>query len=57
MVEPNGDLAKAYLKKAIGALNTVTVALKIHETDWIITTAYYARYFALYSLLMKLSVK
>jgi len=56
-VEPNEDLAKAYLKKAISALNTMTAELKIQETDWIVTTAYYARYFALYSLLMKIGVK
>ena len=57
IVEPNEDLAKAYLKKAISALNTMTAALKIQETDWIATTAYYARYFALYSLLVKIGVK
>jgi uncharacterized protein (UPF0332 family) len=56
-VEPNEDLAKAYMKKAISALNTMTAALKIRETDWIAATAYYARYFALYSLLMKIGVK
>ena len=56
-MEPNEDLAKAYMKKAISALNTMTAALKIRETDWIAATAYYARYFALYSLLMKIGVK
>jgi uncharacterized protein (UPF0332 family) len=35
----------------------MTAALKIEETDWITTTAYYARYFALYALLMKIGVK
>lgn len=57
IVEPNEDVSKAYLKKAISALNTMTAALKIRETDWIVTTAYYARYFALYSLLMKMGFK
>jgi uncharacterized protein (UPF0332 family) len=57
IVEPNDDMAKAYLKKAISALNTMTAALKIRETDWIAATAYYARYFALYSLLMKFGIK
>jgi uncharacterized protein (UPF0332 family) len=57
IVEPNDDLAKAYMKKAISALNTMTAALKIRETDWIAATAYYARYFALYSLFMKIGVK
>lgn len=57
IIEPDPNLTKAYLKKAISALNTMTAALKIKETDWITTTAYYARYFALYALLMKIGVK
>ncbi len=57
MIEPNPNLAKAYMKKAISALNTMTAALKINEADWILTTAYYARYFALYALLMKMGIK
>ncbi len=57
IIEPNENLTKAYLKKAISALNTMTAALQIKETDWIVTTAYYARYFALYALLMKIGVK
>jgi len=35
----------------------MTAAYKINETDWILTTAYYARYFALYALLMKMGIK
>jgi uncharacterized protein (UPF0332 family) len=35
----------------------MTAALQIKETDWTATTAYYARYFALYALLMKLGIK
>ena len=57
IIEPNSNLTKAYLKKSISALNTMTAALKINETDWILTTAYYARYFALYALLMKIGIK
>jgi uncharacterized protein (UPF0332 family) len=57
IVEPNPNLAKAYLQKAISALNTMTAAAKINETDWILTTAYYARYFALYALLIKIGIK
>ena len=57
IIEPNPNLTKAYLKKAISALNTMTAAVKINETDWITTTAYYARYFALYALLMKIGIK
>jgi uncharacterized protein (UPF0332 family) len=57
ITEPNQNLTKAYLKKAISALNTMTATLQIKETDWTATTAYYARYFALYALLMKIGVK
>jgi uncharacterized protein (UPF0332 family) len=35
----------------------MTAALQISEADWTATTAYYARYFALYALLMKMGVK
>jgi uncharacterized protein (UPF0332 family) len=35
----------------------MTAALQINEADWTATTAYYARYFALYALLMKMGVK
>jgi len=57
VIQPNENLTNAYLKKAISALNTMNVALQIKETEWITTTAYYARYFALYALLMKMGIK
>jgi len=57
IIEPNPNLTEQYLRKAIGALNTMNAALQIRETDWILATAYYARYFALYALLMKLGIK
>jgi uncharacterized protein (UPF0332 family) len=31
--------------------------MQINETEWTATTAYYARYFALYALLMKIGAK
>jgi len=57
IIEPNSNLAKEYIRKAVSALNTMNAALQIKEIDWILTTAYYARYFALYALLMKLGIK
>jgi uncharacterized protein (UPF0332 family) len=57
ITEPNPNLTKAYLKKATSALNTMTATIQINEADWTATTAYYARYFALYALLMKIGVK
>jgi uncharacterized protein (UPF0332 family) len=53
IIQPNENLTKAYLKKAISALNTMNTASEIGETDRITTTAYYARCFALYALLMQ----
>jgi len=35
----------------------MTATLEIRENDWTATTAYYARYFALYALLMKIGIK
>jgi uncharacterized protein (UPF0332 family) len=57
ITEPNPNLTKAYLKKAASALNMMTAALQINENEWTTTAAYYARYFALYALLMKIGVK
>jgi uncharacterized protein (UPF0332 family) len=57
IIEPNTNLAKAYMKKAQSALNIMAAAVEIREADWIATTAYYARYFALYALLMKMGIK
>jgi len=57
VTEPNLNLTKAYLKKATSALNTMTATIQINETEWTATAAYYARYFALYALLMKFGVK
>ncbi len=57
IVEPTPNLTRAYLKKATSALNTMTATMQINETEWTATAAYYARYFALYALLMKIGAK
>ncbi|MFH1439954.1 MAG: HEPN domain-containing protein [Candidatus Woesearchaeota archaeon] len=54
LVEPNIDIANAYLKKAEEALESVRVNI---IKDWKIFTAYYTIYFSLYAVLMKLGVK
>jgi uncharacterized protein (UPF0332 family) len=54
LVEPNSDLAGAYIKKAEEALESIRVNI---IKDWKISTAYYTIYFSLYSVLMKLGVK
>ena len=54
LIEPNENLAEAYLKKAEEALESMRInTLK----DWKISTAYYTIYFSLYALLMKVGVK
>ncbi len=57
MEEPNNNLCNAYIKKAKSALNMLDSAIEKDEIDWITTTAYYSRYFALYALLQKCGVK
>ena len=54
LVEPNSDLASAYIKKAEEALESIRVNI---IKDWKISTAYYTIYFSLYAVLMKLGVK
>lgn len=54
LVEPNSDLANAYIKKAEEALESMRVNI---IKDWEISTAYYTIYFSLYAVLMKLGVK
>ena len=57
LVKPNQRLAKEYMRKARSSLNTMNAAEQIGEVEWVVTTAYYARYFALYALLMKMGIK
>lgn len=54
---PNNDLCKAYILKAKSALNMLNAAIERNEIDWIVTTAYYARYFTIYALLQKCGIK
>ena len=54
LIEPNSDLAEAYIKKAEEALESMRVnTIK----DWKISTAYYTLYFSLYSILTKIGIK
>ncbi|MCK4555759.1 MAG: hypothetical protein KAT83_04070 [Candidatus Aenigmarchaeota archaeon] len=54
LVEPNSNLAGAYIKKAEEALESMRVNV---IRDWKISTAYYTIYFSIYSLMMKIGVK
>lgn len=54
LVEPNSNLAEAYIKKAEEALESMQVNI---IKDWKISTAYYTIYFSLYALLIRIGVK
>ena len=54
LIEPNSNLAEAYIKKAEEALESMRVNI---IKDWKISTAYYTLYFSLYSLLTKIGIK
>jgi len=54
LIEPNTNLAEAYLKKSEEAIETMS---EISNKGWKISTAYYAMYFSLYSILQKIGVK
>ncbi|MGM5488712.1 MAG: HEPN domain-containing protein [Nanobdellota archaeon] len=57
LIPPNENLAQAYLKKAYSSLNMLTSAIEKKEYEWMASTAYYARYFAVYALMMKCGIQ
>lgn len=54
LIESNENLAEGYILKAEEALEESRIA---KSKDWQISAAYYAIYFSLYSILMKIGVK
>ena len=54
LIEPNSDLAEAYIKKSEEALESMRINI---IKDWKISTAYYTLYFSLYSILIKIGIK
>ena len=54
IIEPNDNLAQAYLLKAEEALETSRLA---HSQDWQISAGYYTFYFSIYALLQKIGIK
>ena len=57
MIQPSDNLARAYLHKTKNAIKSMEVNAQAGITDWTISASYYARYFAVYALLMKVGVK
>ncbi len=54
LIEPNSNLAGAYIKKSEEALQSMNANI---PKDWKISTAYYTTYFALYALLMRIGIE
>ena len=54
LIESNPNLARAYMKKAEEALESMRINV---IKDWKISTAYYTFYFSLYSILTKIGIK
>lgn len=54
MIEPNSNLAEAYVRKAEEALESMRVII---IKGWKISTAYYTLYFSLYSIITKIGIK
>lgn len=57
IIEPNDNLCEAYLKKANDSLTSMKANIKVNIKDWAIIAAYYARYNAIYAILMKCGIK
>ncbi len=55
LVEPNENLAKAYIKKAEDSLSASLIL--DNNKDWKISSLYYTMYFSVYAILMKIGVK
>src|SRR3989338_6702951 len=57
LVTPNERLVEVYKKKSRSALNMLESAKEKQEDEWILDTSYYAKYFMVYSLFMKVGIK
>ncbi len=55
IVDPNENLSKVYVEKSERALDAA--ASLENNKDWEISSSYYAMYFALYAILMKIGIK
>ncbi len=57
LVKPSDNLAKAYLQKSRSALVSMELNAKAGITEWAVSASYYAKYFAVYALFMKIGVE
>ena len=57
LVNPNEILVRVYRRKSRSALNILDSAKEKQEYDWILDASYYAKYFIIYALFMKVGIK
>jgi uncharacterized protein (UPF0332 family) len=57
LIFPNDNLVEVYKRKSMSALNMLNSAIEKDELEWILDTAYYAKYFIVYALFMKVGIK
>jgi len=57
LVKPSENLMRAYLQKSRNAIKAMEVNAEAGIIDWAVSASYYAKYFAVYSLLAKIGVK
>ena len=57
LARSSDNLAKAYMQKSRNALMSMEINAKAGITEWAVSASYYAKYFAVYALFMKIGVK
>lgn len=57
LTKPSDNLVKAYLRKSRNALKSMDVNMRAGISEWGVSASYYAKYFAVYALLLKVGVK
>jgi uncharacterized protein (UPF0332 family) len=57
LVTSSENLVKAYREKAKNALKSMEINAQAGLVEWAVSASYYAKYFAVYSLLSKIGVK
>jgi len=55
--EPNNNLSKEYYENAEESLRVLRSITETKSNMWLATTKYYIKYFAVYSILIKLGIK
>jgi uncharacterized protein (UPF0332 family) len=57
IIKESTNLQKAYLKKAEQAIKSMDINAKEGIDEWVVSTSYYAKYFAIYALLSRIGTK